>query len=324
MNDLKSVILKIRRGLIDKVYFLRGEDQFLQNFFIHILYEKLFSNSNVSKIFLTTNEFSSKEIIDTILFNDLFGTKKLFILKDPQKIKGKPLDELLDYVQSPYENHFLVLINDNFTNVDSFSKKIPKNILKINVSTPFYKEALGWARFFIKENGKTTSSEFLDEIIENFGDSLYNVKNEIDKICLLIDGKEIRKEHINSETTFSRARKRWELMKVIGIRDLKKSLKLAKSLINSSESMVSMVVPLMAFFQEILFIKMNNGTFIKPNGYIPLSTSLQNNLLGYSNNYQKSEILKAIRKLKEIEIKQKASKIDDETELVNFIYNAVG
>ena len=41
--------------------------------------------------------FLAKKLIDTILSSDLFATKKLFILKDPQKIKGKPLDELLKY-----------------------------------------------------------------------------------------------------------------------------------------------------------------------------------------------------------------------------------
>ena len=113
-------------------------------------------------------------------------------------------------------------------------------------------------------------------------------------------------------------------MNSIGIRDLEKSIKLAKSIINSSESMVSMIFPLMTFFQEILFIKMNNGTFIKPNGYIPLSRSIQNNLGDFSRNYRKEEIELAIRKLKEIEIKQKTSNIDDETEFINFLYNAIG
>ena len=45
--------------------------------------------------FFTTNEFSGKEIIDSILSIDLFVSKKLFVIKEPQKIKGKPLDDLL-------------------------------------------------------------------------------------------------------------------------------------------------------------------------------------------------------------------------------------
>ena len=324
MNELKLTLSKINNGVIDKIYFLKGEDQFLQNFFIDKLFLNIFSDSQGFKRFFTTNEFSGKEIIDSILSSDLFVTKKLFIIKDPQKIKGKPSDELLKYCNNPIDNHFLVLINDNFSDTDSFSKKIPKNILKLNVSTPFHSDLLKWAKFFIKENGKTISDELLNEIVENCGDSLYNLKNEIDKICLINNKAEIKKDYINYETSFLRGRKRWELMNSIGIRDLKKSIKLAKSIINGSENMVSMIYPLMTFFQEILFIKMNKGTFINSNGYIPLSRSIQSNLCDFSMNYKKDEIELAIRKLKEIEIKQKTSNIDDETEFISFLYNAIG
>ena len=324
MNDLKKILSNINNGVIDKIYFLKGEDQFLQNFFIDKLFLNIFSDTQGFKKFFTTIEFSGKEIIDSILSVDLFVSRKLFIVKDPQKIKGKPLDELLKYCNNPLDNHFLVLINDNFADSDSFSKKMPKNILKLNVSTPLRGELLKWAKFFIKENGKTISTELLNEIVENCGDSLYNVKNEIDKICLLNNDKEIIKDYINSETSFLRGRKRWELFNSIGARDLEKSIKLAKSIINSSENMVSMIFPLMTFFQEILYFKMNDGTFIKPNGYIPLSRSIQNNLGNFSRNYRKDEIELAVRKLKEIEIKQKTSNIDDETEFISFLYNAIG
>ena len=324
MNDLKKILSNINNGVIDKIYFLKGEDQFLQNFFIDKLFLNIFSDTQGFKKFFTTSEFSGKEIIDSILSVDLFVSRKLFIVKDPQKIKGKPLDELLKYCNNPLDNHFLVLINDNFADSDSFSKKMPKNILKLNVSTPFHGELLKWAKFFIKENGKTISTELLNEIVENCGDSLYSVKNEIDKICLLNNDKEIIKDYINSETSFLRGRKRWELFNSIGARDLEKSIKLAKSIINSSENMVSMIFPLMTFFQEILYFKMNDGTFIKPNGYIPLSRSIQNNLGNFSRNYRKDEIELAVRKLKEIEIKQKTSNIDDETEFISFLYNAIG
>ena len=140
MNDLKKTLSKINNGVIDKIYFLKGKDQFLQNFFIDKLFLNIFSDSQGFKKFFTTNEFSGKEIIDSILSTDLFVTKKLFIIKDPQKIKGKPLDELLNYCNDPLDNHFLLLINNSFADSDSFSKKIPKNVIKLNVSTPFHSE----------------------------------------------------------------------------------------------------------------------------------------------------------------------------------------
>jgi len=324
MNDFKVTLSQLKNGKIDNVYLLKGSDQFLQNFFIEKLYHAIFIKTKGTKEFLTLNEFSGKEIIDRLICSDLFETRKLFILKDPQQIKGKVVKELISYCQNPLKNHFLVLINDNYMDKSFFSKNLPKYISKINVSTPFQNELLKWAKFFVNDNKKNISSELLSRIIETCGDSLYNVKNEIDKICLLSDSNNITKEHLNLDSSFSRIRKRWEMIASIGDRDLEKSVRLAKSIINNSESMISMVATLLVLFQEILFVKMNNGTFIKPVSYIPLSASLQNNLSKYSSNYETIDIVSAIRKLKEIEIKQKTSNIDDESELINFIFNVVG
>ena len=324
MNDFKVFISQLKKGRADNVYLLKGEDQFLQNFFIEKLYDAIFIEGQCTKEYLTLNEFSGKEIMERLISSDLFGTRKLLILKDPQQIKGKVLNELINYCEKPLKNHFLVLINDNYMDKGYFLNNLPRYISKINVSTPFQNELWKWAKFFFKDNKKNISAELLSQITETCGDSLYNIKNEVDKICLLSDSSEVTKEHLNLDSSFSRSRKRWEVIKSIGERDLKKSIHLANSTINNSESMISMIFPLLALFQEILFIKMNNGTFIKPNGYIPLSALLQNNLLNYSSNYETSDIVKAIRKLKEIEIKQKTSNIDDESEIISFIFNVVG
>ena len=55
MNDLKKTISKINNGVIDKIYFLKGEDQFLQNFIIDKLFSNIFSDTQGFKKFFTTN-----------------------------------------------------------------------------------------------------------------------------------------------------------------------------------------------------------------------------------------------------------------------------
>ena len=88
--------------------------------------------------------------------------------------------------------------------------------------------------------------------------------------------------------------------------------------------MISLVYPLTAFFQEILYAKMNNGTFVNPKSYIPLSSSIKNNISVFARRYNKQEIEKSIRELKDIETRQKTSNSDDESDLINFIYNTIG
>ena len=67
--------------------------------------------------------------------------------------------------------------------------------------------------------------------------------------------------------------------------------------------MVSMIFP-GDFFQEILFIKMNNGTFIK-SIVIYNITFYSSNLNDFSRNYRKDEIVLAIRKLKKLKLNKK-------------------
>ncbi len=324
MIDIKNAIRLIQNNKIDNVFYLKGEDQFLQSFFIQKICEAIFIDQKVFKELLTPNEISGKEILERILYTDLFNSKKLFILRDPQQLKGKASKDLLNYCIEPISNHFLVMINDNFMDNSAFSKSeiLKKNI--VNVSTPFVNELYKWARYFLKENSKNADSAVIEELIENYGDSIYNIKNEIDKLCLMCENEIITVEHLNIESSFGRSRRRWELISSIGRRDLQKSVILSKEIICNSDTMISLIYPLTVFFQELLYVKMNNGTFVKSNSYIPLSNSVKNNLSNYAKAYKIDEIKQSIRELKRIETRQKTSKSNDESDLIYFIHNAIG
>ena len=324
MNELKNAIRSVQNNNIKPIYFLRGDDHFLQNFFIEKICTSLFKGEKINKSFLTPNEMAGKEIIDNLSFADLFSTKKLFILRDPQQIKGKSAKDLLDYCSNPIPNHFLILVNDNYIDKSSFTRSLTKIMNPINVSTPFATDLYKWARFFFKENDKNADSLVIEEIVENYGDSVFNVKNEIDKLCILIDSNEIKSDDLTISNAWGRSRQRWELFTSIGKRDLEKSIKLSKDIIGDTETMISLIYPLTSFFQELLYIKMNNGTYSQSNSYIPLSKSIKNNLVLFSKGYTRSQIEKCLKTLEKIERKQKTSTSNDESDLIHFLYDAIG
>ncbi len=324
MIELKNAIRSVQNNNIKPIYYLTGSDHFLQNFFIEKICNSLFVKQKINKSFLTPNEMTGKEIIDSLLLSDLFSTKKLFILRDPQQIKGKPAKDLLEYCSNPIPNHFLVLVNDNYMDNSSFTRSLTKIINTINVSTPFANDLYKWARFFFKENYKNADSLVIEELIENYGDSLFNVKNEIDKLCILIDNDEIKSDDLIISNAWGRSRQRWELFTAIGKRDLEKSIKLSKDIIGDSETMISLIYPLTSFFQELLYAKMNNGTYSQSNSYIPLSKSIKNNIVLFSKGYTRQQIEKSIKTLKKIERKQKTSTSNDESDLLHFLYDAIG
>ena len=324
MIEIKNAIRLIQKNKINNVFYLKGDDQFLQNFFIQKLCDFIFLDNNVSKVLLTPNEMSGKEIIEQILYTDLFNSNKLFILRDPQQLKGKAAKDLLNYCTHPIPAHFLVLINDNFMDKSAFSKSVVLKENTVNVSTPFVNDLTKWAKYFFKENNKEAEPKIIEDLIENYGDSVYNIKNEIEKLCLMNEKSMIKADDIKSTSSFGRSRRRWELISSIGKRDLEKSIILSKEIIGDSDSMISLIYPLTVLFQEMLYIKMNNGTFVNPKSYIPLSNSVKSNLALYAKAFKKEEIKKSIRELKKIETRQKTSNSDDESDLIYFLYNAIG
>ncbi len=324
MIQYKNAIRSIQNNNIDPIYYLKGNDHFLQNFFIKRLSKAVFVNNKINKSLLLPHEMTGKEIIDNIISSDLFQTRRLFIIREPQQIKGKPFKDLLDYCSNPITNHFLILISDNYMDNGSLTKSVMKIIDPINVSTPYVNDLYKWARFFFKQHKKSADHLIIEEIVENYGDSLFNIKNEIDKLCILIDSEILSFDDFSTSNIWSRSRQRWELLYSIGRRDLDKSIKLTKEIIGNSDTMISLIYPLTTFFQELLYAKMNNGTFIKPNSYIPLSNSIKKNLVSFSNGFSKKQIEKSLKKLKQIDRKQKTSKIDDESDLIHFIYDAIG
>ena len=86
---LREAINDIKTGVVHPVYFLKGNDHFLQNFLIDELAKEIFDNQSQNRILMLPDEMSGKEIVDRLTNMDLFSERKLFILRDPQKLKGK-------------------------------------------------------------------------------------------------------------------------------------------------------------------------------------------------------------------------------------------
>ena len=322
---LKEVINDIDTDVIHPLYYLKGNDYFLQDFFIERLSIKFFKNQNIDCTFLLPDEMSGKEIVDRIITTDLFSSKRLFIIRSPQKIKGKASADLLNICRVPIENNVLLLINDDWSHKSSFFIEIEKIVDSIDVQTPFANGLKKWAKYFLKKKGKTTSYRCEEFLVDMFGDSLGNLKNEIEKICLMIgDRKNITLDDIKSSSGWKRENMRWEFLLAIGRKDYSQSISLGKNIITRNETMSSLIVPLTALFQEILFFKMKKGTFRTNYSYIPIPPSVKKRIPEFSNKFSLEKISIALELLKKIDKRKKTKYSSDETELIQFIGSIIG
>ena len=322
---IKEAIASLKKDMIYPIYLLKGNDYFLQNFFIEKLSEEYFGSSKVEKVLMLPDDMSGKEIIDRITTTDLFSTKKIFIIRDPQKVKGKASNDLANFCKNPVADCVTIFLNDDWAIKSSFFSKIEANALQVDVQTPFANDLKKWTKFLIKKRGKTASLHVENTLVELAGDSLAHLDNEIEKICLIIGNRSaIEIEDVKRFSGWERDRQRWEFLLALGEKKYSRAISLGRNLITKSETMLSLIIPITALFQEMLFHKMQNGTFNTYRGYIPLPPSVKKRISYFSRSFKMAEIEGALRILSEIDKRQKTTFSKDETELIQFIGNVIG
>tara|TARA_B100001559_G_scaffold319070_1_gene327547 strand:+ start:4956 stop:5942 length:987 start_codon:yes stop_codon:yes gene_type:complete len=324
MRSPGEVLRSVKNGNIDSIYFFLGDDYYLQNLLIREISKMIFNKIDENKTFLSSDDMKSEEIIDRITQSDLFSTKKFLILRNPGTLRNKARSDFISYCKNPILSNYLIIIEDDFSDRKSITKELKKINNTVSVQTPFPNEIRKWTKFMLSEKNISYKDNVLDTIIEVAGDSLFHIENEIEKISLNInDGEEITKESIDQLSGWKMQYKRWQFFQILGKRDLDKSLVLGLSLLNQGNTMISLMYPLTAFFQELFYIKNNSGTFANKNSYIPLPPSVIKELPQIANRFNKEEIEYALAILGKIDQRLKTTSLSDEALFTHFLFSVL-
>ena len=324
LKQLRSVVMEVEKGQIQPVYLFQGDDQYLQKFVVEKIESALFPEGMSEKIILEPNEMSGNEIIEKLYAADLFSSKKIFVLRNPQNIQSSYRKNIFRYCEKPIQSNCLVIILEDFDQRKAIVKELIKRIDPIDVRSPFENKMSGWVRYFFKEKGIAADSNVVEEILKIAGDSLYHLANEIDKIAIYLqDGEELTLDHVYRFSGWKRDYKRWEFLLAVGDRNLQKAIKTGQSLISQNETFLSLMYSLTSLFQELLFIKVSKGTFSQPVGYIPLSPVIKKKLPQLARQFSREKVEKALALLGKIDERIKTTKVSDESELIQFLFNVI-
>jgi len=324
-NSITQFMNSLKSGSVEPVYVFQGADKYLQKFLADRIADKYFNNSKHDKNLLIPDDMKGEEIIEQITATDLFSSKKMFILFEPQKLKGASRKEFLSYCDNPIKTNCLIIVLEEFGKNVAMVRELTKRFTAINVSSPFENDMRKWAQYFLREKEIKASTGVINTIVEMAGDSVGHIANEIEKISILLDeGQELSDDLVRQFSGWKREHQRWEFFKVLGNKDLKNSLKIGLSLITQNETMLSLIYPLTTFFQELLFAKLPNGGVPGRSGYVPLSNSIVKSLPNFAKKYSRKEIELALKILGEIDFRSKTTTVSDESEMTKFLFNLLG
>lgn len=322
-QNLKDAFQKLDNGILNQVYVLKGDDYFLQEYFIKKLEKSVFGDDPSHRELLMPDDISSQEILDRINQADLFSIKKYFILRNPQQIKGKAQDELLQFCSNPIPNHFLVIIMDDFYSKLKIVEKLQKELSPIDVRKPFENDLRKWTKQFFQDHNIDAPPSVVEAVLDMAGDSVYHIANQVEKICLGLGDKELlTPEFVHKFRGWNKEFQKWEFLNAVGQKDLAKALITGKDYISRND-MISLLPSLTALFQEMLFMGMNNGTSQPFKGYIPLTKGVKNKLPAHAKKYTKKEIENGLAHLGDIDSSIKTTSENDESLLTRFLFNTL-
>lgn len=210
-------------------YVLAGDDDFFRAEFIKELLE-VFLAGKLDSTSMETYDLSEKDaahevtsIMESAKTPPFFSEKKFILVKDFTKFKKDDLETLTAFL--PKIPDFTVML---LTTGQEAKKVLDMDISSaniINLSSSKSADIKTWIDNYLKEQKKTINPDVLDYIISEANGESASVKNEIDKILLLIGEKaEIEMADFSETRGVNREYNLDELTEAIAAKDEKRAM----------------------------------------------------------------------------------------------------
>ncbi len=228
---LQKLESEIAANKIASTYIIYCSDNVIIDEIINLLKETLLTPGFESFDFdyLHCEDIGINEILTKVFTPPVTSNKRLVIIKDILKLKSENRAELITGLAKPRDFSAALVATDWEKGLSKQVEDLQKEKAPIAVYN-FYKPFMGdlkeQVRKWALQNGMTIDSDAVDMLIEIAGESQDVLKEELDKICILIgSGKRITEETVKRTVTKARDYELNELIAAITEQDLENQLR---------------------------------------------------------------------------------------------------
>ncbi len=202
MNEsIKKTLYKIKNKNFDKIYFVSGSEDFYSNLIAKTLENNVFADKSAKAFDFTAlygKDTDMRKILQCTRTMPMISKYKLIIIKEAQNIADiKKTDGqkiLLEYIKKPSPRTILCILFNKETGLDkrtSFGKCIVQNTNFIAVNKLYDNQVPQWIKNYTKFLNLNISEKAIHMIYEHVGNNLKRIANEIDKLMINLDHKDL-------------------------------------------------------------------------------------------------------------------------------------
>lgn len=251
--NLQTLYRNLDNKVLRPVYFFTGDQIFLIEQAIDKLKSQLMiDNPDLNHEIFHGDTASADDIISLAETYPMFGSKRLILLKNAERLSAKDFKAFGRYFRSPSPFSCLVF---HFKDAKGIDNKNDENI--VEVDTTVDKSNLHSSiREIASENGREITREAISSLISLVGDNLQDISGEIEKLSLYtagkkrIDARDVERitEKVNLENVF-------DLLNAVANKDRKKALGALLDLESKNEDPISILYVLSREFRLIWRVK---------------------------------------------------------------------
>lgn len=257
--DFKSLQKHIKSKEFKPVYLLHGEEPY----YIDVL-SKLFQEyvlEEHERDFNETIVYGKEADVFAIMAESkgfpLMAERRLVLVREAQELKN--IDELESYIENPNPSTVLVLAH-KYKKVDA-RKKFGKLIPKVGVVFTSDKvrdyQLVDWITSYLSTTEYKITSKAAILLADSLGNDLSRIKNELDKLSLLLEkGTTINEVHIEENIGISKDYNMFELNNAVSTQDYLKAMKIVNYFEHNPKSglLVPIIGGLYNLFSQLMKI----------------------------------------------------------------------
>ncbi|MDO6596912.1 DNA polymerase III subunit delta [Oceanihabitans sp. 2_MG-2023] len=312
MDEVKQLIIDIKKGNLKPIYFLMGEEAYYIDSVSDYIEANVLAEEEkgFNQMVLYGRDVTIDDIVSNAKRYPMMAERQVVIVKEAQDL-SRTIEQLAAYAANPQPTTVLVL-NYKYKKIDK-RKALYKAIKKVGVvfeSKKLYENQVAdWIRRVLSGKNYTISPKASQMLVEFLGTDLSKISNELDKLKIVLpEGTQISPEHIEENIGISKDYNNFELRKAVGERNVLKAHKIAHYFADNPKDnpMVVTVSLLFNFFSQLLHLHgltdknpRNVASALKVNPYFV------NEYITAARNYPMRQVSVVIATLREFDVKSK-------------------
>lgn len=248
---------------MDNIFLIYGNENYLINEKIKEIINDIGSD-NIIKYNMETD--SIEDALLDVQTVSMFDEKKIvicdnckFLTREVKKNIEQNTDNLLKYIDNPFNDVYLLLIvrNEKLDSVKKIVKKLQKSCKVITLNKIENYNLNNYISSYINDKGYKISNKSISLLIEKCLFDLNNIMNEIDKL-IVYKGKDknITYEDIELVVTSNLENNIFKLTNMIMEKNTKDIIKVYKDLVRNNEDPIKILITISNQFRLVLQVKL--------------------------------------------------------------------